>query len=188
MGGGQLVQAFLWLVYPLVVLFGLRIMEPRHVAVLLALSLILRRLQDANRLLRESSRVDQSVAAGLMILAGLTALINSELLLRLYPVAVSIGLLVVFAMSLSGSQTIVERFARIREPDLPPEGIAYTRRVTQIWCVFFVANGTVAAYTAFFASRETWSLYNGFIAYVLMGILFVGEYLWRRHVLARTAT
>lgn len=188
MSSRRLVQALLWLVYPLAVYFGLRIMEPRYVALLLVLALLLRRSQDVGRLLRGSSRVDQGVATGLMLLAGLAALINSELLLRLYPVAVSISLLVVFALSLYKSQTLVERFARLREPNLPPEGVAYTRRVTQVWCVFFIGNGSVAAYTAFFASREIWSLYNGFIAYLLMGLLFASEYLWRRHVLARTAT
>ena len=57
--------------------------------------------------------------------------------------------------------------------------IAYTRRVTQIWCVFFVINGSIALGTALWASEAIWSLYTGVIAYVLMGILFVGEFLFR---------
>ena len=34
-------------------------------------------------------------------------------------------------------QSAIERIARLQHPDLPPEGVVYTRRVTQIWCVFF---------------------------------------------------
>ncbi|MDD4916151.1 MAG: hypothetical protein PHW13_14090, partial [Methylococcales bacterium] len=76
-------------------------------------------------------------------------------------------------------QSLIERLARIQHPDLPPEGVIYTRRVTQIWCAFFVVNGGIALATALWSSIELWSLYNGLIAYVLMGILFVGEYLVR---------
>ena len=41
-------------------------------------------------------------------------------------------------------------------------------------------NGSVAVYTAFFASDRVWSIYNGGISYVLMGILFSVEYLIRK--------
>ncbi len=46
----------------------------------------------------------------------------------LYPVAVNLGLLAVFGYSLFHPPTVVERLARLREPELPPPAIAYTRR------------------------------------------------------------
>ena len=58
--------------------------------------------------------------------------------------------------------------------------MAYSRKVTQLWCGFFIVNGAIAAYTAVLASRETWAWYNGGVAYALMGLLFVGEWLYRR--------
>jgi uncharacterized membrane protein len=76
--------------------------------------------------------------------------------------------------------SIVERLARVREPDLPAAAIGYTRRVTQVWCVFFVINGSIALATALWASEAVWSLYTSVIAYILMGTLFGGEYLVRR--------
>jgi uncharacterized membrane protein len=57
--------------------------------------------------------------------------------------------------------------------------VRYTRRVTEVWCAFFVLNAAAAAYTAIYATREAWALYNGVIAYVLMGTLFVAERLLR---------
>jgi uncharacterized membrane protein len=42
-------------------------------------------------------------------------------------------------------------------------------------------NGAIALYTALFASMAQWSFYNGFLAYLLMGVLFAGEYCARRH-------
>ena len=60
----------------------------------------------------------------------------------------------------------------------------YTRRVTQVWCGFFVFNGSLALLTALYASDGVWMLYNGLLAYVLMGILFAGEWLVRQRVRA----
>ena len=54
----------------------------------------------------------------------------------------------------------------MQEPDLDARGQAYTRRVTQVWCGFFVLNGSLALATALWASEEIWALYNGLIAYL----------------------
>ena len=150
-------------------------------------------------------RVEPRVVAGLLVLAGLTRFpglpfdhatrrwvgltsilviaavwANSALPLKLYPVLVNGALLALFACSLVAPPTIVERFARVQEPDLPPAAILYTRRVTQVWYGFFVVNGCVALLTALYASTALWWLYNGFIAYLLIGLLFAGEYCVRR--------
>jgi uncharacterized membrane protein len=169
-----------WLLYPLVILFGLRVAEPRYVALVLVICLLLRRGRDAARLLVSLSRVELAVLAGLLLLAGTTAVTNSELLLRLYPAAMNLGLLLLFCLSLVFPPSMIERFARLGEPDLPDAAVRYTRHVTQVWCAFFVGNGAIAVYTALYAGRDAWALYNGFIAYLLMGALFGGEWLVRR--------
>jgi acyl-coenzyme A synthetase/AMP-(fatty) acid ligase/3-hydroxymyristoyl/3-hydroxydecanoyl-(acyl carrier protein) dehydratase len=59
---------------------------------------------------------------------------------------------------------------------------AYCRKVTLVWCLFFVINGGIAVFTVFFASDALWSLYNGGISYIVMGILFGGELMVRKRV------
>jgi len=105
--------------------------------------------------------------------------------LKLYPVLVNAALFGVFAYSLLVPPTVVERMARLRDPDLPADAIGYTRRVTQVWCGFFIVNGTIALVTALYASSALWWFYNGFLAYLLLGFLFVGEYCVRWHVKRR---
>ncbi len=178
----------LWLVYPLAIFFGLQVLEPRYVALLLAGALVLRRRKDAGRFLAGLSCVNLAVLAALLGLAALTAVTNSETLLRLYPAAMSLGMLLLFGLSLRFPPSMIERFARLHEPDLPSAGVLYTRRVTQVWCIFFVANGSFAAWTALYASRDTWALYNGLIAYLLMGVLFAGEWLLRRRFIPHRAS
>jgi uncharacterized membrane protein len=182
MRAGALLRAPLWFVYPLTIYFGLQLLEPRYVAMVLAAMLLLRWRRDAGRFFAGLNAIHLAVIGALAGLAVVTMLTNSELLLRLYPAAMSLGFLLVFGLSLRFPPSMIERFARLHEPDLPPAGVRYTRRVTQVWCVFFVANGGIALWTALEASRETWELYNGLIAYLLMGILFAGEWLVRRRL------
>ncbi len=185
MGRPPLLSILSWLLYPLLVLFGLRVMEPRYVALLFAALLLLRRRRQAAQFLTNLPRVDLAVLGGLLLLAGTTAVTNSELLLRFYPAAVNLGMLLLFGGSLISPPSMIERFARLADPHLPSEAISYTRQVTQIWCAFFIVNGGLAVYTAIHASREEWALYNGCIAYLLMGALLGGEWLYRRFVLKR---
>jgi len=107
------------------------------------------------------------------------ALLDSEASLRAYPVLMSLLMLGVFAHSLCYGRPIIERLARLRHPELPPQGVHYTRRLTQIWCVFFAANASVAAGLGIWGSWRWWTLYNGAISYGLVGLLVVGERLVR---------
>jgi uncharacterized membrane protein len=176
---GRSLRFLLWLIYPIVVFFGLRFFEPRALALLLGGIVLLRNFRSVKRFAAGYSRIDAIVFFTLLLLSGAGALSNDELMLKLYPAAINLASLVLFGFSLVFPPPIVERLARIGEPDLPAAGVLYTRRVTQIWCVFFVFNGAMAVFTAFFSSREFWALYNGFIAYLLMGVLFAGEYCCR---------
>jgi uncharacterized membrane protein len=163
------------LVYPLAIWFGEGRIEPRFLAGLLLLT----------GLTRLPTLVVNHTGllwlGATMLLVILAIWFNALLPLKFYPVFVNAALLSAFIYSLIVPPSMVERFARLREPELPVSAIYYTRCVTQIWCVFFAINGAIALITALWASAAIWTLYNGFIAYLLMGLLFTGEYLvrWR---------
>lgn len=115
------------------------------------------------------------------ILCGvLSLLLKDQAWLKLYPVFMSIGAFVIFFSTLIKPPSMIERFARIVEPDLPQEGVAWTRNVTIVWCFFFLLNAIVAIFTVFFTSTDVWVIYNGFISYVLMGIIFAAEFMLRK--------
>jgi uncharacterized membrane protein len=125
------------------------------------------------------------VSIGGLLLAGASFWLDSSGAVLYYPVLVNAALLELFAASLVSPPSIIERIARLREPALPQAGVAHTRRVTIVWTVFFALNGAVALYTAVFTTLETWALYNGFIAYVLIGAVFAVELLIRTAAKAR---
>jgi uncharacterized membrane protein len=177
--GGALVGALvaaLLAAYPLAVYWGLAHLSPRIIGLLLLAVLLLRWSLGGAAAWQRAALV---LAGALAVLAWAG---DTALPLKLYPVAMNAALLGAFALSLWRPPSLVETIARRREPRLPPEGVAYTRRVTQAWCVFFLLNGSVALATALGASDEIWMLYNGLLAYGLIGAMFAGEWLVRRRV------
>ena len=163
------------LIYPLAVWLGQGQIEPRFLAGLLVL-VGLTRLH-----MLKISQAGRWWIGGTLLLFIVAVWSNVLLPLKLYPVLVNAALLGVFAYSLISPPSMIERLARIREPNLPTRAIGYTQRVTQVWCIFFAANGVIALITAVWASSATWTLYNGVIAYLMMGLLFAGEYVVRWH-------
>jgi uncharacterized membrane protein len=125
------------------------------------------------------------LCGGGVLLAAASFVLGSEAAVRYYPVLVNGVLLVISAASLASPPTVIERIARLRDPDLPLAAVVYTRRVTIAWTVFFTINGGIALYTAAFAPLTTWALYNGLIAYVLVAAMLCGELAIRFFVKAR---
>ena len=99
---------------------------------------------------------------------------------RLYPAVMVALALAVFAVSLF-RMPLIEVFARKMGETLDARGIAYCRQVTRVWVAFLSVHLLVTVATVFL-SREIWVFYNGFLAYVLMGSLLLGERLYRRRV------
>ncbi|HEY4343913.1 MAG TPA: hypothetical protein VGN05_06195 [Parvibaculum sp.] len=122
-----------------------------------------------------------AVAAGELLVGSF----DPELAARLYPVFMNATMLFAFALTLWKTPSMIERFARIAEPDLDAHGVAYTRKVTWAWIAFFIVNGGIALWTALHGTWLQWGVYNGGISYVLAGGLFVVEFAIRRIVRAR---
>jgi uncharacterized membrane protein len=166
--------------YPALIYFGIRYSSPQVLALVLALLVLGRRTSAFG------VRTSPWCVAGGVLLAVFAFGLKNALPLKMYPVLVNAGLLAVFVSSLRNPPTIAERIARLRTPNLPQFAVVYTRRVTQVWCVFFVGNGLVALWTALWSPDHAWLIYNGVIAYVLVGALFGGEWLVRQLVLPRS--
>jgi uncharacterized membrane protein len=60
--------------------------------------------------------------------------------------------------------------------------VRYTYKVTIIWIGFFALNGAIALWSVLQPGWTAWTLYNGFISYVAVGVLFAGEYVVRKFV------
>ena len=182
--GVQLLTGLLLLAWPFLIGFGLAHNGLRWLLPLMTLLLLLR-LSQTRRQAGPLRVVTRIVAAAGVALCAASYLLKTHQLLLFYPVVVNAVMLAVFGGSLWSAMPLVERLARLRDPQLPPEAVRYTRRVTQIWCVFFIANGGMALFTALHGDISLWTLWNGTIAYLLMGALMAGEWLVRRRIIKR---
>jgi len=165
--------------YPFFVYFGLMRFSPVTIGIVLVLFLGLRLwLQRGHKQKKLELGVYAIVLAALVILL----LIDGMLAIKAYPVIISLSFALVFGYSLIFPPTIIEKIARLREPDLDAYGVTYTRRVTVAWILFFVLNAIISLWTALYASLAVWTTYNGFISYILIGLMFGGEYILRQFV------
>ncbi len=164
------------LCYPFIIYWGLQQYDAR---ILLPILLVLLSLR---WLLGDEYYERRIIIATLVGLIVITLTYGSQLGLKFYPVMMNLGFLILFGSSVISPPTFVEHLARIKEPDLPPEAVSYTRKVTLVWCVFFFINGAIAAFTALYCTEKVWLLYNGFIAYILIGSLVCGELIVRQRI------
>lgn len=166
------------LLYPLLVFVSLKFFEPRIISFLF-LGIILTYFSSS----RSKNFASKTQKYGMVLIAAIfliiTQIFNDILFIKIYPAFINIFLLILFSYSLFFPPTIIEKFARIYDKNLPNYAIKYTRNVTIIWCIFFILNASISLYTAFFASFDVWTLYNGLISYLMIGTLFSVEFIVR---------
>ncbi|MBL4774272.1 MAG: septation protein IspZ [Alcanivoracaceae bacterium] len=121
----------------------------------------------------------------LMAFSFLSIVLNNNGWLKLYPIIISLMFFVVFFSSLFSDKTTIQRFAEIKEKNIDAKKQSYMYKLTIIWCVFFVINMIISTYTMLYLSFQQWTLYNGFISYIIMGLLIVIELAYRHIVVLR---
>jgi uncharacterized membrane protein len=177
-------QGLFFLLYPLIVYFAYTRLETRALALLL---LCLYGVSIAFRFRAPGAELRQLMGQhiGLVLLIGIAAATGNSTLLLVMPVIISSYLCWTFSATLRGGASMIERFARIIEDDLPDFTLPYCRKVTIVWCFFLAANSLCMLILSFAAPIEWWALYSGLISYLLVGVLLGGEVvarkIWFRH-------
>lgn len=97
----------------------------------------------------------------------------------LYPVIMNLSFAFLAGSTLLYPPSLIERFARSGGNDLDARGIAYTRKVTIVWLIFSLINAGISFVTVWINNHEIWLIYNGFISYILIGLLIGVEYMFR---------
>ena len=171
--------------YPFIVYYGLLHFKFYQLTLFIAALALLRIW-----VLRHSSAaVIKSGLYGAIILLVLSLVafgLEAQIWLKIYPVVINLLLLLLFAQSLFADKSMIQRFAEFKEKNITEQKSKYMRKLTVIWCVFFVINALIATYTLFL-SDKAWMLYNGFISYLMIGALILGELIYRHLVVLKDA-
>jgi len=180
---GALLRAGLSILYPVLVVTSTHLFGP-YLTLILVCALLLLGLTRSSRLMPVALLWLPAVVVVVVTVVGL---LDAQLGVRIYPVAMNIALLCAFAHSLWHPPSMIERFARLIDPDLDARGVRYTRKVTMVWVGFFAVNGSLALWFAVAGSWLEWTIYNGAVAYGLAGLVFAVEYVIRQRVRRRGA-
>jgi uncharacterized membrane protein len=84
-----------------------------------------------------------------------------------------------FFSSLRGTP-LVEHFARMQKPDLTAEQVRYCRSVTMVWAIVLSAAAALGLALAAWAPIEVWTVFTAVGCYVLVAVVFAGEYVVRK--------
>jgi uncharacterized membrane protein len=103
-------------------------------------------------------------------------------ILYLPPILIPLVLLWLFARSLLvGSIPLVTRFAEAMRGEPLPEVLKeYTRKVTVLWSVVSAVLTLSALVSAIWATPQMWSLLTNIIHYLVLGAVFLLEFMYRK--------
>lgn len=162
--------------YPFLIYSYIDILSPAAFAGLLLLLIVIRFVV----LNKKPQKSDIAMLTVMSVFCACAIWLNSESLLRFYPVLMNVGIGLVFLTSLYGDECLIARFAKLSGKAPPAAATGYLRTLTLLWSLLLFLNGAISAYTAWYTDLSTWALYNGFIAYAVMAIFALGELLYRR--------
>lgn len=100
------------------------------------------------------------------------------ILLKFYPPVMNFCIFLIFFTSLFQEKTVIQKLVLAIESDVDEKVMHYTRNVTYVWTIFTFLNFLVSFVTVFM-SEKIWAIYNGFVSYFLVGIVFIIEYIVR---------
>lgn len=142
---------------------------------LLVLSLPLR-----SRALGDQGLLGWLPGLGLGVLLAAAAWRNDEAVLRLIPAWVYVCLAGLFAVSLRGPDSIIERGARWLVPEAPTFVRGYCRKTTAVWVGIFLAIALTTALLALRPEAEAWRTFTSRTVWLVIGVVSLAEFLFRK--------
>ncbi|MGZ8219307.1 hypothetical protein [Methylomagnum sp.] len=125
-----------------------------------------------------STRLGHGLMAALCLLGAFFA---EDIATRLIPAFVYLSVALLFGHTLRHPPSLIERMVRLQFPEFQPGIADYLRQLTWVWTGLFVVSAVICAGLATLPDSRPWTLFTGLVVYVLMGVLAVGEYLYRPH-------
>ena len=169
----------LFVFYPFIIYLSLHYQHV-ELAIFYLIFLFVLRLITLPKLFSNIKWLSKVVTCFGLLLTIISWLFSKYQLLLFYPVAINLIFFIVFSYSLTQPQTIIEKFAEMKDRQLPDQAVQYIRNVTIFWCIFFIFNGTIALATCLLENIYWWTIYNGLISYLLIGICLGVEWLIRQ--------
>lgn len=168
------------LLYPVGVWASLRVFDQHTAIGLIALMLV--PLLVWNVIVARGLRFPlmlQGIA--IVTILGAAYFIDEPVLLRAVPPLIGLSFTLNFFVSLLRGRPLVESFARMQKSDLTQEEVTYCRRATWYWVAVLTANTIMVTAAIFLKQTWQWLVAAAPASYILIGLAFVAEYVFRRY-------
>lgn len=119
---------------------------------------------------------------GLLITASMVMMYKGRVadLYFLPPIVINLVIGAIFVNGLRRNQTpVIEKYILLMEGSISDRQQRYARWVTVAWACLLAILLIESIVLAAYFSRETWSLFTNFINYLVLGLMFLGEYIVR---------
>jgi len=100
---------------------------------------------------------------------------------KVLPVLIQLMLMYFFGRTLLKGKgpSFIESFVRLEFPVFIPGISEYCRQLTIMWTGFFAMNALICVLLAIWGTDFWWTMYNGVFIYLMIGLLTIGEYIYR---------
>jgi len=109
---------------------------------------------------------------------------DSPFFIKLYPALADLAFLTIWVTSFFFPPPLayyfIDIFDKSMKTVIPQKRFElYCFRATLVWCVYFIADGIIAVLTVtvYYHLEFIWIIYNAVITYIIMGLIFAGEYI-----------
>lgn len=179
----DIIVAIVTLTYPFLLWFAIHSEQSFYFALAMILLGVLKLLRKKKPSMLLSINQQYFLSLMMIGMGVVTLLFKNAQVFQLYPLIISAVFFIIFASSLSAEKSMIEVFASKIEKNITAEKKHYMRKLTKVWCGFFIVN-IIFSLISWGLGLNAWLLYNGVISYMLMGLLFIAEYGYRHYKFA----
>lgn len=171
----NVVSTLLFIAYPLSI----------HLSILTGFSELLAWIvlivASAHALLAYQDHIKLLIYTSIAVLALFNVVAEYSFVIYLPPIIIPVFMLTLFAGSLKkGREAFITQIARrISDNGISEKEVRYTRQVTWVWSIFFVAMIIETVLLTIYVDRETWSVFTNIYNYLFIAALFIIEYAFR---------
>jgi len=139
-------------------------------------------------ILSHKNYMKAAIYSSIAVLALFNIVAEYSFVIYLPPIIIPVFMLILFAGSLTkGREAFITQIARrVSGHSISAKESSYTRRVTWVWSIFFVAMIIETALLTLYADIETWSVFTNIYNYVFIAALFITEYTFRMFYFKRS--
>ncbi len=118
----------------------------------------------------------------IIVLGGISLLLNNEIFFKLKPALVELILVALVGIHAFSDKPILTMMGKRYMGDMPtaPAQAEMLKKLSRLLFVVLLGHTALIVYSAWFWSKEAWAFISGGLFYILFAIIFIGQWIYLR--------